>query len=263
MMPEFRSLLLDRHRAGTAAQSIERSVAGRAGRPRPAVRRRLDGARRDRPGASERWRRTPYDQGLQLTDSGERMLSGLLALAGIAGENMVRDPGWYMLDSGRGLERALQVLGLLRATLIQQRTPETDRLVVEAVLTATESIVTFRRRYRSRTGRRPYWSCWSSTHRTRARSPTSCTGSRTTSGRCPTPRPRHARSRLLDSLLEHVRITRLAALIETTDGRRDALDAYLGGCWTSCAVSEAVRDQFQQQPPTQQPIFGRVQAARP
>ena len=27
------------------------------------------------------------------------MLSGLLALAGIATENMVRDPGWYMLDS--------------------------------------------------------------------------------------------------------------------------------------------------------------------
>ena len=53
----------------------------------------------------------PYDQGLQLTDASERVLSGLLALAGIVSENMVRDPGWYMLDSGRGLERALQVLG--------------------------------------------------------------------------------------------------------------------------------------------------------
>ena len=30
---------------------------------------------------------------------------------------MVRDPGWYMLDSGRGLERALQVVALLRVTL--------------------------------------------------------------------------------------------------------------------------------------------------
>ena len=65
----------------------------------------------------------PYDQGLQLTDAAERVLSGLLAVAGIVSENMVRDPGWYMLDSGRGLERALQVLfedvgdGLLRRRL--------------------------------------------------------------------------------------------------------------------------------------------------
>ncbi len=59
----------------------------------------------------------PYDQGLQLTDASERVLSGLLALAGIASENMVRDPGWYMLDTGRGLERALQVLALLKVTV--------------------------------------------------------------------------------------------------------------------------------------------------
>jgi len=75
----------------------------------------------------------------------------------------------------------------------------------------------------------------------------------------PTARP----LRLLDSLLEHVRITRLAVLIETTDGRRDALDGYLGGLLDQLRVlAEAIRDQFQQQPPTQQPIFGIAQAGR-
>ena len=54
------------------------------------------------------------------------MLSGLLALAGIAGENMVRDPGWLLLDTGRGLERALQVLSLLRATLVRRGTAPTS-----------------------------------------------------------------------------------------------------------------------------------------
>ena len=92
----------------------------------------------------------PYDQGLQLTDVSERVLSGLLALAGIATENMVRDPGWYMLDSGRGLERALQILALLRVTICQERAAEIDDIVLEAVLTAAESIVTFRRRYSTR-----------------------------------------------------------------------------------------------------------------
>ena len=94
----------------------------------------------------------PNDQGLQLADAGERVLSGLLALAGIATENMVRDPGWYMLDSGRGLERALQVVALLRVTLTRARPVEVERLVFDAVLTASESILTFRRRYRGRTG---------------------------------------------------------------------------------------------------------------
>ncbi len=92
----------------------------------------------------------PYDQGLQLTDASERVLSGLLALNGIVSENMVRDPGWYMLDSGRGLERALQVSALLRVTVCTERSPEIDRLVTEAVLAAAESIVTFRRRYQLR-----------------------------------------------------------------------------------------------------------------
>ena len=110
IMPEFRSLLLDRHRTGTRGPVARRPVAGRPGRPRPAVGGRLDGARRHRAGAGRPRRPTRYDQGLQLTDASERVLSGLLALGGIVSENMVRDPGWYMLDSGRGLERALQVV---------------------------------------------------------------------------------------------------------------------------------------------------------
>ncbi|MGI8458013.1 MAG: circularly permuted type 2 ATP-grasp protein [Propionibacteriaceae bacterium] len=90
------------------------------------------------------------DRGSQLIDTSERVLSGLLALAGITSENMVRDPGWYLMDGGRGLERALQLLALLRHTVCDRRDHLVggDSLVVEAVLTASESIVTFRRRYR-------------------------------------------------------------------------------------------------------------------
>jgi uncharacterized alpha-E superfamily protein len=61
---------------------------------------------------------------------------------------MVRDPGWYLLDVGRGLERALQVAALLRSTLCTKRPAEVEGQVVQSVLTAAESIVTFRRRYR-------------------------------------------------------------------------------------------------------------------
>ncbi|HET9648830.1 MAG TPA: circularly permuted type 2 ATP-grasp protein [Microlunatus sp.] len=154
MMPELRAMLLERHRTGTAAQAI-----GSLSRAAQGVRDQLSEdvwmvlADIDR--ALGALSANPYDQGLQLTDAAERVLSGLLALAGIVSENMVRDPGWYMLDSGRGLERALQVLALLRVTVCAERDADTERLVMEAVLTASESIVTFRRRYRGQTGIAP------------------------------------------------------------------------------------------------------------
>ena len=151
IMPEFRAMLLDRHRAGTAAQALGALSLAAQG-----VRDQLSEdvwvVLADIERALAALSANPHDQGLQLTEASERMVTGLLALCGIASENMVRDPGWYMLDSGRGLERAIQVSSLLKVTMCQQRSAEAERLVTEAVLAATESIVTFRRRYRGRTG---------------------------------------------------------------------------------------------------------------
>jgi len=79
-----------------------------------------------------------------------RVLSSLLALAGLAGESMERDPGWRFMDAGRRIERAIQLGALLRATVVVERDPATDSLLLESVLTAAESIVTYRRLYRSR-----------------------------------------------------------------------------------------------------------------
>ena len=59
--------------------------------------------------------------------SSERVLSGLLALAGIATENMVRDPGWYMLDPVAGWSGHCRSLALLRVTICRERAPEIDR----------------------------------------------------------------------------------------------------------------------------------------
>ena len=193
MMPEFRSMLLDRHRAGTAAQSIGAlSLAAQGVRDQLSEDVWMVLADIER--ALAALAANPYDQGLQLTDASERVLSGLLALCGIASENMVRDPGWYMLDSGRGLERALQVVALLRVTLGRQRFAESERLIIEAVLTAAESIVTFRRRYRGRTGVEAVAALLVTRRgRIRDRWPTSCGGSRPTCGPCPTPRRPPAR----------------------------------------------------------------------
>ena len=121
-----------------------RAVAGRAAgiRPvgaRPALRRHLDGARRHRPGGRRARPTTPGDGGMALASTQAAVLSGMLALSGLASENMVRDPGWYFMDIGRRLERAQQVTALLRATLTRSHSSAVDSLVVESVLAASES----------------------------------------------------------------------------------------------------------------------------
>jgi uncharacterized alpha-E superfamily protein len=78
-----------------------------------------------------------------------RVLTSLLALSGLAAESMVRDPGWRFMDAGRRIERSLQLSALLRATITVERDVATDSLLLESVLTAAESIITYRRRYRS------------------------------------------------------------------------------------------------------------------
>jgi uncharacterized alpha-E superfamily protein len=79
----------------------------------------------------------------------QRVMQSLLALAGLGAESMVRDPGWRFMDAGRRIERSIQLLALLQATLTQVRDTATDSLMLESVLIATESIITYRRRYRS------------------------------------------------------------------------------------------------------------------
>lgn len=80
----------------------------------------------------------------------DRLLEALLAVAGIAGEGMVRDVGWHMLDAGRRLERALHLVESLGATLVDARADEVDAYVLESLLIAHESSITYRRRHTAR-----------------------------------------------------------------------------------------------------------------
>ncbi|HYI53806.1 MAG TPA: circularly permuted type 2 ATP-grasp protein, partial [Microlunatus sp.] len=266
MMPEFRALLLERHRSGTAAQSLSSLSLAAQG-----VRDQLSDdvwmVLADIERASAALAANPYDQGLQLTDASERILSGLLALAGIISENMVRDAGWYMLDTGRGLERALQVLSLLQATVCVERPWDTERAVVEAVLTAAESIVTFRRRYRGR-------------DRVEAtvellvfdlRNPRSVAYQverilgdlRAIPNASPTARP----LRLADALAHSLRQIDPAELLGSAEGPspagRSELGTFLAGLSAQLRdLSESIRDQYQQLPPMPQPMWGNSAGGR-
>ncbi len=79
-----------------------------------------------------------------------RVLEGLLALAGLGAESMIRDVGWYFMDAGRRLARAGQMLTVLRHSLEREHPAAVQSMVLEAVLVAGESIITHRRRHPGR-----------------------------------------------------------------------------------------------------------------
>jgi uncharacterized alpha-E superfamily protein len=79
----------------------------------------------------------------------QQVIQSLLALGGLGVESMVRDLGWRFMDAGRRLERSIQLLSLLQATIVTPQDTATDSILLESVLSAAESIITYRFRYRS------------------------------------------------------------------------------------------------------------------
>jgi uncharacterized alpha-E superfamily protein len=62
---------------------------------------------------------------------------------------MVRDPGYLMSDIGRRLERARLLVRILLETLVPVPDPDIAGLTYETLLACCESLVAYRRRYRS------------------------------------------------------------------------------------------------------------------
>jgi uncharacterized circularly permuted ATP-grasp superfamily protein/uncharacterized alpha-E superfamily protein len=82
-------------------------------------------------------------------DELDLVLVDLAALSGLAMESTVRGPAWRFLDMGRRLERALALLGSVEAALALAVPGLAEQPLTESVLQANESLVAYRRRYRS------------------------------------------------------------------------------------------------------------------
>ena len=119
---------------------------------------RVAGVIRDRISA-DTWRvLTALDQEIREVDIGvgsyhvaalarllDRVVMNLAALSGMVMESMTRGQAWRFLDMGRRLERAINVVFLLRASLTS--TIEREGPLLEAVLEVADSGITYRRRY--------------------------------------------------------------------------------------------------------------------
>jgi uncharacterized circularly permuted ATP-grasp superfamily protein/uncharacterized alpha-E superfamily protein len=83
------------------------------------------------------------------TDPLNRLILHFTALLGLNLESMTRDAGWRLLDSGRRIERAQFLLAVIRNFLVESRPAAEEQLVMETVLAASDSLVTYRKRYRT------------------------------------------------------------------------------------------------------------------
>ena len=77
----------------------------------------------------------------------DRTVLTISSFAGMVLESMTRGHGWYFLEIGRRLERALKAIDLLRHALVPAR--ENEAATMEAVLDIAASAMTYRSRYQA------------------------------------------------------------------------------------------------------------------
>lgn len=81
-------------------------------------------------------------------DEMDNLVQAFTAFSGLTQENMTRGRGWLFLDMGRRIERTLLTAGLLRSLLVPVTEPVQQALLLESLLSAVDSLMSYRRRYR-------------------------------------------------------------------------------------------------------------------
>jgi uncharacterized circularly permuted ATP-grasp superfamily protein/uncharacterized alpha-E superfamily protein len=148
--PEMLSLITDVERIGGLPQTL--TALGQAAW---SVRDRL---------SNDTWRvindierrlfaltRTPPRALAGALDVLDPLITSLVAFSALTQENMTHNEGWHFLETGRRLERAVNTATLLRSTLVPVAPEAGEQMIVEAVLTVTDSLITYRRRYQAGT----------------------------------------------------------------------------------------------------------------
>lgn len=149
-VPEMLSLISDSARLGGLPQTLQA-----LGQAAYSVRDRL---------SADTWRivsdieahlanltQEPPGQLSLALDELDPLITSLVAFSALTQENMTHNEGWHFLEIGRRLERAASTASLLRSMLVPIAGEQDENMVIEAVLGVTDSLITYRRRYRAGT----------------------------------------------------------------------------------------------------------------
>jgi uncharacterized circularly permuted ATP-grasp superfamily protein/uncharacterized alpha-E superfamily protein len=85
----------------------------------------------------------------QIYDGLDSMVIKLMAFYGLNIDNMTREPTWHLLNVGRFIESVINNCTVLGSMLGKRFGSETDKSLMEDTLRCSESLVTYRYRYRS------------------------------------------------------------------------------------------------------------------
>ena len=86
---------------------------------------------------------------IELQDMLDQLITSLVALSGLTSESMTREQGWRFLDIGRRIERSLMIISIVRVLAVPVYSSSVESTMLEASLVSNESLITYRRRYRS------------------------------------------------------------------------------------------------------------------
>ena len=85
----------------------------------------------------------------RVQDKIDLLITSLGAYSGLMMESMTRETGWIILDIGRRIERTVNLIRLIQSTIIIVHKETIEYALLESVLATSESLITYRRRYRS------------------------------------------------------------------------------------------------------------------
>jgi uncharacterized circularly permuted ATP-grasp superfamily protein/uncharacterized alpha-E superfamily protein len=78
----------------------------------------------------------------------DQLITSIVAFMGFTSEAMTREQGKIIYDIGRHLEHGLLMVSMLRATMVFKHSPTVEFHLLEDILTLSESLNTYRYRYR-------------------------------------------------------------------------------------------------------------------
>ncbi len=147
--PEMISIILDQYRIGSVANNLTAMIKA-AEQIKEQLSSDTQRVINDIGDELEELKTTLKPGGLSAPEEAlARLVTTLLALAGLIHESMIRGNGWHFMEMGRRLERAHQITSCLRSLLTTHFDDMEQEVLIESALLCSEALIPYRRRYQN------------------------------------------------------------------------------------------------------------------
>jgi uncharacterized circularly permuted ATP-grasp superfamily protein/uncharacterized alpha-E superfamily protein len=99
----------------------------------------------------DEWNKTkadPHTDHLRMISSIDSLNTSMFAFLGMNRESVRREQGWNIMDLGRKIEQSLYIITLLRSLFQRKQEEQTEHELLESVMIAGQSLITYRYTYR-------------------------------------------------------------------------------------------------------------------